>query len=304
MSITEVVQISPSSSDLDELWNSVIDLSERSIAEVYLPLLPPVFSKGDVIKCLQKFKKLNVDISTKLILITMLTDYVVSAITGNTPVDIFQQDFSDKSKIYIMEMISKEWRRLFLIISNSFHKPTAAAMQVILTFLRRMRDLLFVRHPKLSQMLSSSTIDECFWNYNLQSLSGKDSMYFLHSNSSAPIENKNSSGDSTTNSDLLNKSICYNRLLSNCPNSSDGLVTTDGKNKKIPELDFDYIKDGVKKMTNWASLSSLETGSGVHNSKSFESPLNLSRQSSYSYQCLNSPETSIGGSICSRSNSR
>merc|ERR1719348_2789532 len=100
-------------------------------------------------------------------------------------------------------------------------------------------------------------------------------MYFLHSNSSAPIENKNSSGDSTTNSDLLlNKSICYNRLLSSSPDSSDGLVTTDGKNKKIPELDFDYIKDGVKKMTNRASLSSVETGSGVHNSKFFESPLN------------------------------
>ena len=184
MSITEEVQIIPSSSDLDILWNSVIDLSERSIAEVYLPLLPPVFSKGDVIKCLQKFKQLNVDISTKLILITMLTDYVVSAITGNTPVDIFQQDFSNKSKTYIMEMISKEWRRLFLIIinfSNSFHKPTVSAMQTILTFLRRMRDLLFVRHPKLSQMLSSSTIDECFWNYNLQSLSGKESMYNLWS---------------------------------------------------------------------------------------------------------------------------
>ena len=220
----------PSSSECPKLWKTVTDLSEKAIVEVYLPLLKVVFSKGDVIRCLHNLKKINVDHPTRILLLTVLTDYVVSAIVDITPVDIFNQDVTDKSKNYIMEIICKEWRTQFLKMKNckhSYYKNIDVSMKTLMTFLSRMRNLLVnLRYHKLSIMLTS-TIDECLWIYNLQDEIGRNSIAFTR--------------DLESNGDKL--PLDFKPILSSSPKYLKSLETSfDSKSDSVTEMDYDLLE--------------------------------------------------------------
>ena len=152
----------------------VEDLAKTSLASVYTSLLPPIFSKQDIITCLQKHKKVCDRLDKKLACLTLLTDYVVAAIANPFLVDIFQQDTTYRSKKYMMDIVSIGWVSLFQAIQNSLsmNKPSKEAMQATLSFLRRMDHLLQPCDLRLSSLRLTSASDPCFWSCGLQAIDG------------------------------------------------------------------------------------------------------------------------------------
>ena len=164
------------SSSLPESLARVEDIAMSSLTMVYTPLLPPIFSKQDIITCLHKYKRLCNRLGDKLACLTLLTDYVVSAITYPAMVDIFLLDTTNKSKKFITEILSRDWGALFQAITTSIpmSRPSKEAMESSLSFLRRIFSLLDTFDQRFSSMLLSSVSNNCFWSFGLQSVGGRD----------------------------------------------------------------------------------------------------------------------------------
>ena len=154
----------------------VEDLADTSLASVYTSLLPPIFNKQDINTCLQKYKKVCDRLDKKLACLTLLTDYVVAAIANPFLVDIFQQDTTNRSKKYLMDIVSIGWVSLFQAIQNSLpmKKPNKEAMEAILSFLRRMDHLLQPCDLRLSSLRLTLVSDPCFWSCGLQAIDGRE----------------------------------------------------------------------------------------------------------------------------------
>jgi len=157
---------------LPQSLSRVDDLSQSALTTVFTPLLPPIFSKQEIIVSLQKYKKVCVGLGERLACLSFLTDYVVSAIAFPTMLDIFQLDTSNRSKKWIMEMVSREWLGVFK--SFTISKPRKEVMEILLIFLRRMTRLLSTYDINISKMLLSSVNDNCFWSYGLLSVDGRE----------------------------------------------------------------------------------------------------------------------------------
>eukprot|EP00092_Neocalanus_flemingeri_P020663 GFUD01022390.1.p1 GENE.GFUD01022390.1~~GFUD01022390.1.p1 ORF type:complete len:789 (+),score=259.32 GFUD01022390.1:43-2409(+) len=177
-------------SSLPDSLRRVEDLAKTSLVTVYTPLLPPILSKQDIITCLQKFTRVCDGFEQKLACITLLTDYVVSAIMYPTMVDIFALDTSNRSKKFIMEIVSREWEALFIAIIMTVPdtRPRKEAMESALTFLRRMVSLLNIFDQSLSDLLHSSVSNNCFWSFGLQTVDGREAPVKLGSRENIKVK--------------------------------------------------------------------------------------------------------------------
>jgi len=155
----------------------VEELAQATMATIFTSLLPPILGKQDIITSLNKYKKVCVRIEKRLAFLTLITDYVVAAIANPLIIDIFQLDTTNRSKQYIMDILSREWVSLFqaIITSLPMYKPSKEVMESTLSFLRRMtHHLLGCCDQRFSSQVLSPVVTQCLWGYGLQAVDGKE----------------------------------------------------------------------------------------------------------------------------------
>jgi len=167
-------------STYEDSVSKVNELAWLSIQDIQIPLLPPFFSKNEIITCLRNVKRKNKylnSIESRMSIVVMVTDYVITAILSLELVDLFCDDVNDKSKTYIMNLLSKEWEAIFTSINTGRSHTSSKVIITIHKFLVRMYESLksSPRYKVLATKLISLDCSLCFWRYCLKSIDGKDS---------------------------------------------------------------------------------------------------------------------------------
>merc|ERR1719219_338099 len=167
---------------LDASMEEVEALAMETIVSSQVPLISSRYTKTVVVNAVKDCRKIN-NIQSRLLALTLLTDQEVSGVVSNI-VDILQLT-TNTGKIKALEQLGRAWCETFAEINLlhrsstlSLRKPSQEVMMVVLSFLRRQKELLEVLEDKtlslslFSKMNIQSNADYCFWNFSLETIDG------------------------------------------------------------------------------------------------------------------------------------
>ena len=166
------------------------DLAMDTVVGSLVPLVSCRYTKPDVLNAVKNCKKI-VKVESRLLALMVLTDQVVAGIVSHI-VDIFQFTLS-QGKIKVLEQLGKVWSDTFSEVNqlyrlSSAQKPDKKVMVEVLNFLRRQKaSLLGLEDKSFSSsfiLKLSSSADQCFWNYSLETIDGRKKVYVR------PVEKK------------------------------------------------------------------------------------------------------------------